>query len=405
MNALKTIFFAVCILVISQSYGQEVGLLAYYSFDNCDATDETGNGSNGSLVGSPACDCGVSGQALVLDGIDDHVVFNGIVNGIFSNSNFTISFYFKPFDAFNVQDILSKREDCTNDAVVFDIQYFLSINAVSTEVSIPTEIPAVLTNNLDLTCWHHYVLTRSSNRIRLYLNGNLIEERFTNGTYDLSNNATLTLANSPCLGPNLDRFRGKFDELRIYNRALSEEEVSNFYFRPDHIGTRDTIVFLGNSVQTYTTQTCATSFSWTPTLGVSDPSIPNPVITPNETTTYQLNFLDAQGCTTSDTVRITVIDPADLDCNQVFLPSAFTPNGDGLNEVYQISNPQVIQNLVSFEIFDRWGIRLFATDNGFDAWDGTYNGKPLNSGVVVYVLKFICDGEEINKTGTINILR
>jgi hypothetical protein len=71
------------------------GQIAYYSFDNADASDDAGNGSNGTIFGNPTFECGVSGQAIKFDGIDDYVTFTGVVNSVFQTQDFTLSFYFK----------------------------------------------------------------------------------------------------------------------------------------------------------------------------------------------------------------------------------------------------------------------------------------------------------------------
>ncbi|MFN9940082.1 MAG: gliding motility-associated C-terminal domain-containing protein, partial [bacterium] len=83
----------------------------------------------------------------------------------------------------------------------------------------------------------------------------------------------------------------------------------------------------------------------------------------------------ASPCVATDSIYISVVDPNTLSCNTVFLPGAFTPNGDGLNDVYGISNPYAIQQLHTFEIFDRWGARVFYTTQVFDQWDGSFQGQ------------------------------
>ena len=87
------------------------------------------------------------------------------------------------------------------------------------------------------------------------------------------------------------------------------------------------------------------------------------------------------------------------------MPTAFTPNNDGLNDTYGISNPYAIPELLTFEIYDRWGNRIFATQDPFQRWDGFYRGEPVNAGVVQYALQWVCQGEEQVQTGEIAILR
>lgn len=384
------------------------GLIAYYPFDDCTADDFSPNlnGGNGTVVGNPVCDCGVMGDAMVFDGIDDHIFFSGNVNALFERNDFTISFYFKPFDAITSQNILSKRVDCTGDASVLNIEYLLSLNFITTDLQETPTKKISLSSNLDLTCWHHYVLMRENRRVRLYLNGRLIDEKVTSSVLDLTNAALLRIADSPCIGQTTERFRGKLDELRIYNRPLSDEEVLELYLEPDLIENRDPIIYLGEEVQVDIPVTCASQFSWTPQEGINDITIPNPVLSPEQTTTYTVNVTDDFGCSTTDTLLVSVIDPADLDCSAIFLPKAFSPNGDDLNETFGISNPQALRNgLIAFEIFNRIGERVFSTTNEFDTWDGTYRGSPVNGNVFVYRVSYTCDGQQYNNSGTVTLLR
>jgi gliding motility-associated-like protein len=106
-----------------------------------------------------------------------------------------------------------------------------------------------------------------------------------------------------------------------------------------------------------------------------------------------------------DTLTINVINPEDLPCDEVFLPKAFTPNGDLLNDLFGISNPYILQQLEIFEIFDRWGTRVFATDNPFDTWDGTYKSQPLNPGLFIWRVEYSCENQAQSATGTVTIIR
>jgi gliding motility-associated-like protein len=115
--------------------------------------------------------------------------------------------------------------------------------------------------------------------------------------------------------------------------------------------------------------------------------------------------MEIGGCIARDTIDIRVIDADSLDCNQILLPKAFTPNGDGINDSYFISNPYAIVNFVSFEIFDRWGGRVFYTEDVFDQWNGDFNGKKINPGVCVYRIVYNCQGEEKIELGSLTVLR
>lgn len=381
------------------------GQIAYYSFDNCDATDDAGNGSDGNLFGSPGCDCGVKGQALKFDGIDDYVTFTGVVNSIFQTQDFTLSFYFKTEEtSAAAQDILSKRESCDGNTM-FNIEYIHNLNFMTLDAVETGNANAFLSANTAATCWHHCVVVRDGKEILLYLDGILKTQTSSQNLLNINNAAPLSIGNSPCINQTISRFKGLIDEMYIYNIALRPDQLVDFNLAPDMIGNRDTILFTGNSLNTFVPNTCASDFLWSPTDGVDDPTSPVTTITPEDTATYVLRVTDANFCVTYDTLQINVINPADLPCDEVFLPKAFTPNNDLLNDIYGISNPHIVQQLTVFEIFDRWGTRVFVTDDPFESWDGTYNGSPVNPGVFIWKVEYSCENQAQVSTGTVTVIR
>lgn len=113
-----------------------------------------------------------------------------------------------------------------------------------------------------------------------------------------------------------------------------------------------------------------------------------------------LNLIDLWGCTGSDSTFI----GADLCC-RVILPDAFTPNGDGHNDLYRCINLQN-HKVHTFVIKNRWGQTVFETTNGETGWDGTINGKPQEPGTYIYYVKYICnDKDVIEKKGSFHLLR
>lgn len=114
-------------------------------------------------------------------------------------------------------------------------------------------------------------------------------------------------------------------------------------------------------------------YLWTPSSGLSSSSILQPSASPNFTTVYYLTATDNNGCSGWDSVLISVLPDYDLT-----LPNAFTPNGDGINDVF-FSVPNA--ELISIEIYNRWGIQVY---NGNNPWDGTYQGNIQPLGVYAY---------------------
>lgn len=404
--------FLLCLLSVFRvvSFSQNINekLVAFFSFSGCKAQDESGNGSTGVFVGSPKCLCGVADSALLLNGKTDAIFFVGPMSDVFTLSDFSISFYFKPGpvnpNAGGSQVIISKQASCDPSAKALWVRYNPKSRRISSALVQNQNLFVTVTAELDPTaCWQHVVLTRNNTHYSIYINGVLKDRRSTPTRLDITTSAIFKVGEPICL---LDEHLfGEFDELRIYSRALSQEDINALYARPDRILTGDTILYLGNSLQVRTNPACTQNFQWSPAAGVSDPNSAAPLITPTTSTLYRLNFFH-QGCTAHDTLYIKVIDPDTLNCEQIFIPNAFTPaSSAGRNDVFAISNPYAVDDFISFEVFDRWGGRVFSASSAFDGWDGTFQGQPLNAGVFLYRLRYRCKGEERVKSGTVTLLR
>lgn len=97
--------------------------------------------------------------------------------------------------------------------------------------------------------------------------------------------------------------------------------------------------------------------------------------------------------------------PAELPLGELALPTAFSPNGDGLNDVLRILGGKNVQS-VELTIYNRWGEQIFYTNDIKVGWDGTYKGKMQNSGVYAFTLKVaFINGEMLNKKGNITIIK
>ncbi len=209
----------------------EEGLVAHYSFNLCDARDDSGNGSDGVLLGNVGCWCGIEDDGLLLDGSRGYIEFPGKVNRYFNTSDFTISFYFKAeqYLVFQ-QSLLSKREEC-DEFSMFDLMLDLNSREVNTSVfETPEKYYGGLSPSLDTTSWIHFALVREGVRAYSYINGELHRQSFRCSGVDISNSAVLSFSNSPCVqAGRARRFKGVLDELRVYGRALSPEEIRKLY--------------------------------------------------------------------------------------------------------------------------------------------------------------------------------
>lgn len=117
---------------------------------------------------------------------------------------------------------------------------------------------------------------------------------------------------------------------------------------------------------------------------------------------HQVDVVDAQGCLVRDSV---FIEPGPC-CTEVFLPNAFSPNDDGNNDEFRILSTAGIE-LTQFEVYNRWGIRVWQTNNTRSSWDGQYGGEKAEAGTYHYVMRYKCltDGQNYTKKGDITIVR
>ena len=142
----------------------------------------------------------------------------------------------------------------------------------------------------------------------------------------------------------------------------------------------------------------AGTYLWSPPAGLSASNILNPMASPSQNTVYTLTATTAQGCTSTDQMSITV-----LNC---FNPqNAFTPNGDGINDVWMV-NLRDCFTKSKVEVFNRYGGRVFESTAYKNDWDGRYKGKDLPDGTYYYVITLdLINGKKVYHKGNVTILR
>jgi gliding motility-associated-like protein len=154
----------------------------------------------------------------------------------------------------------------------------------------------------------------------------------------------------------------------------------------------------GDSIQLHASG--ADYYHWWPSGTVSNDTIPNPFVRPLSPVVYTVLGLNQYGCRDTATVQI------NIDYNMPdFIPNAFSPNGDGRNDVFKIEHIRY-QKLVQFKVFNRWGQQLFETIDGAKGWDGTYNGAPCNVDTYYYIISLNHpDGATKTYKGDVALLR
>jgi gliding motility-associated-like protein len=142
------------------------------------------------------------------------------------------------------------------------------------------------------------------------------------------------------------------------------------------------------------------TYLWSPVDGLACASCATTAASPYVTTIYIVAGFDMYGCKNVDTVVVTV----DYICADFFVPNVFSPNGDGLNDVVNIHGACIAT--YNFQIFNRWGELVFETKDPAFSWDGTFRGKPMDTGVFMYSADGITrDGKPFSAKGNITLLR
>lgn len=160
----------------------------------------------------------------------------------------------------------------------------------------------------------------------------------------------------------------------------------------------DETVYIGNSTDLNATGT-GINFSWDPPTGLSCTDCQSPTASPLTTTAYVVTMIDDNGCVTSDTVVVIVEEKYEF-----FMPTGFSPNGDGRNDVLYVRGNGI--QWIKLLVFDRVGEKVWEAHSTTEGWDGTFRGQPMNSGVFVYYLEVqFYSGQRVKKEGDITLVR
>ncbi len=232
-------------------------------------------------------------------------------------------------------------------------------------------------------------------------------------TFDWNGFAGAAVASGSGAGP----YTIDFDQPGTYNLVLAVTE--NGCTRKDTVavtvdGTGGSPVVVAQAVTTN-----SVTFSWAAVAGASGYQVSingGPYVDPSSGPTGTTQVI--AGLAPNTPVSISVIALGGSSCaasvagaataktfdDAVFIPSAFTPNGDGKNDVFRIYSNQV--SAVDFKIFNQWGQLIWSTTNVSDGWDGSVSGKPQPSGVYIYAVKVtLLDGSQSSRKGSISLVR
>ena len=186
------------------------------------------------------------------------------------------------------------------------------------------------------------------------------------------------------------------DSVRINVSVLSQNLVT--------AEASQSTFYLGEKVQLTGSPGDGFFHYWTPGRYLTDSTSSTPIAQAKEEMTYVYTATDKDipECSFKDTVTIT---PYEILCGEpeVFFPTAFSPDGDGINDIVKIHGSNI--ETVELAIYDRWGKLMFETNDKNESWDGTFDGNNANPGVYVFYYDLRCiDNQRVFRKGNITLM-
>ncbi|MGH1339484.1 MAG: gliding motility-associated C-terminal domain-containing protein [Aureispira sp.] len=186
------------------------------------------------------------------------------------------------------------------------------------------------------------------------------------------------------------------DTTRAIGRILYPSPVLNITASADSI-------FVGQQVDLLATNDATYSYDWRPDTTLSSYTIYDPTARPRQNNYYYLLVENTLGCTTLDSILIIIKEPT-CGLPVVFIPNAFSPDGDGHNDELLVNGNNITSMTLS--IYNRWGERVFETKDQNIGWDGRFKDSILPPDVYGYYLQCVCDdGSTLRTKGNITLLR
>jgi len=191
--------------------------------------------------------------------------------------------------------------------------------------------------------------------------------------------------------------------------TVSVSNVSDFQPEPFALARKKFTVDAGPDVEislgqstTFTpaiSSATVTSYAWTPATNLTCSNCETPDASPNVSTQYLITVQDDAGCIVSDSLLVKVSNP------DLLIPTAFSPNGDGVNDLFRTLNKNLSK--YNLQVWNRWGEKVYETNDPLEGWDGIYQGIHQPLGVYVWQCKYLFAGAPKEKTakGNVTLMR
>ncbi|HEX8331666.1 MAG TPA: gliding motility-associated C-terminal domain-containing protein, partial [Segetibacter sp.] len=262
-----------------------------------------------------------------------------------------------------------------------------------TVINTPTDIPAVLISASDTIICTGSPITFSATPVKggstpVYqwkvngINSGTNNSVFVSNTFKNGDVVTCSItSNLTCVLPE------PVSSKRI---ILTVDTPAVIHIRPD------TTIFSGSSIRLNTTTSgTVASYQWSPSATLNNFTVASPVATPTTTTTYKVTAVTPGECRTTAEVTISTI-------TEIKITNAFSPNGDGINDVWNIPGLSFYANC-TVQIFNRYGQVVFQSTGYDKPWEGTSNGKQVPIGTYYYIIN--TDQANGKMSGSITVLR
>jgi len=247
-------------------------------------------------------------------------------------------------------------------------------------------------STISTNVWHHVVVViRDVDDISIHLTGceesGSFEQLVSRIDYS-DGSGSLGRANALFTSPQNNLLRGRLDDFRYWDRALSREEANelyDFFFSPPITLGNDTMICIGETLL-LEPETTLPSWTW------NDGSMA-PTFEVSETGAYSVSAETDDCQVVSDTIEVMV---GFCDMCEPQVPNAFSPNGDGSNDsfrvLFDLDKCRIIDAQVM--IFNRWGQMVFEANTVEERWDGRLDSKDLPSDVYFYYVRYAYESEE-----------